>query len=58
MRAAEITSGLITAFPIQRGEGQEFLKFQEGILCYTDPTAPGSFSLETEKAAKIRLGKA
>lgn len=55
VRAAGITSGLITAFPIQRGEGQELLKFQEGILHYMDPTAPVS-SLERQKAAKTRLG--
>lgn len=39
MSIAGITSGLITAFPVPRREGQELLKFQEEILCYTDPTA-------------------
>lgn len=58
MRAAGITLGLITAFPIQKGEGQELLKCQEIILCYTDPTAPVSFSLEREKVTKTKLGKA
>lgn len=58
LRAAGITSGLITAFPIQRGEGQELLKFQERILCYTDPSAPVRFSLEREKVTKTKLGKA
>lgn len=54
MSSARITSGLITAFPIPRREGQELLKFQEEILCYTDPTAQVSPSFETEKEAKTR----
>lgn len=58
MKAAGITSGLITTCPTQRGERQELLKFKEGIPCYMDPTAPMRFSLEREKVVKIGLGKA
>lgn len=54
MSTAGITSDLITAFPIPRREGQELLKFQEEILCYTDPTPQVSLSFRREKEAKTR----